>query len=93
MFRKIREHFVRVANSSIHNNNSVAFAEEVKIKKKKNNSTVFNCTSIFSCVAALQLSSTFTRFLVAITRFRPKFICSTFLLFKVAVLLILSFMD
>ena len=31
VFRKIRAHYLQVANSSIHNNNSVAFAEEVKI--------------------------------------------------------------
>ena len=31
VFRKIRAHFVQVANSSLHNNNSTAFAEEIKI--------------------------------------------------------------
>lgn len=31
VFRKIRAHFSQVANSSIHNDNSLAFAEEVKI--------------------------------------------------------------
>ena len=31
MFRKIRAHFVQVANSSLQNNNPTAFAEEVKI--------------------------------------------------------------
>ncbi|XP_078361248.1 melatonin receptor type 1B-B-like [Oculina patagonica] len=31
VFRKIRAHFAQVANSSLHNNNSSAFAEEVKI--------------------------------------------------------------
>ncbi|KAL9966034.1 hypothetical protein ACROYT_G024043, partial [Oculina patagonica] len=31
VFRKVRAHFAQVANSSIHNDSSVAFAEEVKI--------------------------------------------------------------
>ncbi len=31
VFRKIRAHFVQVGNSFFHNNNSIAFAEEVKI--------------------------------------------------------------
>ena len=31
VFRKIRAHYAQVANSSLHNDNSAAFAEEVKI--------------------------------------------------------------